>query len=134
MSPLEAIRSVLRSYAGFSGRARRSEYWWWSLVFTVVLVAWVALGLLVVAASGESDVVSSAVGGSYVAVYLALLVPTIAVLVRRLHDVGRSGWWYLIGFVPLGGIVLLVFTCLDSEPRPNAYGPSPKPPRAASYG
>ena len=54
------------------------------------------------------------------------LVPTLAVSVRRLHDTGRSGWWMLLSLVPFGGIVLLVFDCLDSEPGPNRFGPSPK--------
>ncbi len=60
---------------------------------------------------------------------LALIIPSLAVTVRRLHDTNRSGWWYLITFVPLGGIVLLVFMCLDSEPGSNKWGPNPKEPQ-----
>ena len=60
------------------------------------------------------------------------LIPSVAVTVRRLHDTGRSGWWYLISFAPLGGIVLLVFTCMDSQQGTNVYGPSPKPAHAAT--
>jgi uncharacterized membrane protein YhaH (DUF805 family) len=61
-------------------------------------------------------------------VALALLLPSLAVTARRLHDTGRSGWWILIGIIPLiGAIVLLVFECQDSQPQTNQYGPSPKP-------
>ncbi|MNZ89121.1 Inner membrane protein YhaI [compost metagenome] len=58
---------------------------------------------------------------------LAILLPSLALVVRRLHDTGRSGWWVLIGFIPLiGFIVLLVFMCTDSDPDTNQYGPNPK--------
>ena len=58
---------------------------------------------------------------------LAVLIPGFAVLFRRLHDTGRSGWWWLIGFIPLiGAIVLIIFCCLDSQPGENQYGPNPK--------
>lgn len=68
--------------------------------------------------------VSSVLTGLY---SLAVLLPTLAVSVRRLHDTGRSGWWLLIGLIPLiGGIILLVFSCMDSDPNENQYGPNPK--------
>jgi len=57
---------------------------------------------------------------------LATFIPSLAVTVRRLHDINRSGWWLLIGLIPLGGLVLLIFVCLDSNPGPNEYGPNPK--------
>lgn len=113
----EAISTVLGKYADFSGRARRSEYWYWALaVFVAYLVCLIIflifkpLGVLL-----------------YIVFVLAVIVPNLAVLWRRLHDTGRSGWWILISLVPfVGGIILLVFTCLDSQPGPNIYGPSPK--------
>jgi uncharacterized membrane protein YhaH (DUF805 family) len=111
-----AVRACLTQYAGFSGRARRSEYWWFALFsFLVYLVA---------------SLLDAAIGAQVFSVIaaLGLLLPTLAVGCRRLHDTGRSGWWWLIGLVPFaGGIVLLVFACLDSEPGPNRFGPSPKP-------
>ncbi len=64
---------------------------------------------------------------------LAMLIPSIAVAIRRLHDTGRSGWWLLLGLVPLGGFVLLYFFVLDSDPNPNQYGPSPKAMAAATF-
>jgi uncharacterized membrane protein YhaH (DUF805 family) len=111
-----AVRACLTQYAGFAGRARRSEYWWFALFAFVVYVVAALLDAVVGAQ------VFSVVAG------LGLLLPSIAVGVRRLHDTGRSGWWWLIGLVPfVGGIVLLVFACLDGEPGPNRFGPSPKP-------
>ena len=111
----DAVRSVLTQYTGFSGRARRSEFWWYSLfAFVVYLVA----GLI--DAALNTTVLGIVVG-------LGLVLPSLAVTVRRLHDTGRTGWWILIGLIPLvGAIVLLVFECTDSEPDPNSYGPSPK--------
>ncbi len=120
----QAVSSVLlNKYATFSGRARRSEYWWWYLFVTIVfLVASVidrAIGFT------YSDLT---LGGGWLATIAAIvfLVPNLAVGVRRLHDTGRSGWWLLIGLVPLiGWIVLLYFFVLDSE-NDNQYGPYPK--------
>lgn len=113
---MEWYVKVLRNYAGFTGRARRSEYWWFALINALVAVALTVLEGIV----GGTQVVS----GLYT---LAVLVPGLAVSIRRLHDTGRSGWWLLIGLVPLvGGIVLLVFLLLDSEPGVNRWGPSPK--------
>ena len=117
----DAVRSVLNKYADFSGRARRSEYWWFAL-FNVVLSL---VGAIIDLAIGL-PLVQLVIG-------LGLLIPSLAVGVRRLHDTGRSGWWLLIGLVPLVGfIVLIVFLCTDSERGPNRWGPSPKY-QAAGY-
>jgi uncharacterized membrane protein YhaH (DUF805 family) len=112
----------LKKYADFSGRARRREYWFFvlfNIIISVVLtVCDVALGTYSAAAS------IGILTGIYT---LAVLIPGIAVSVRRLHDTGRSGWWLLIVLVPLiGAIVLLIFMLIDSQPGQNAYGPSPK--------
>jgi len=111
----DAVRSVLNQYVTFTGRARRSEYWWFGLF---------NLGLSLVAAAFDAFI---GVPLSQWIVGLGLLLPGLAVAVRRLHDIGRSGWWLLIGAVPLvGAIVLIVFLCTDSERGPNRWGPSPK--------
>jgi uncharacterized membrane protein YhaH (DUF805 family) len=116
--PVEWYLDVLRNYAEFSGRARRKEYWMFVLINAVVVIV---LGLIDRVLFGENTPVLS---GLY---SLGVLIPTLAVTFRRLHDTGRSAWWLLIGLIPLiGGIVLLVFYLLDSDPEPNAYGPSPK--------
>jgi uncharacterized membrane protein YhaH (DUF805 family) len=124
VSPIDAIKSVLSQYVGFSGRARRSEYWWFFL-FTLILsfVAAIldnALGTNVGSNPGSTGVIGVVLG-------LALLLPALAVAVRRLHDTGRSGAWLLIGLVPVvGSIVLLVFFLLDGNRGSNRYGADPK--------
>lgn len=111
----EAVKSGLSQYAGFSGRARRSEYWWFQLFFLLVLA---------VAAGVDAAVGTEAV--LFAVAFLALMLPTLAVSVRRLHDTGRSGWFYLLNWVPIvGPILLLVWFVTDSHPD-NQYGPSPK--------
>jgi len=110
-----AVRSVLTQYVTFSGRARRSEYWWFYLAYVI--------------ASFAAGIIDAVIRTSVFAIIvgLGLLLPTLAVGVRRLHDIGKSGWWLLIGLIPLvGGIVLLVFACRDSQPGTNQWGPSPK--------
>src|SRR4051812_5171850 len=125
MSLSEAVNSVLSKYFEFSGRARRSEYWWW-----VVAVALVEVVLSIVASVALASDLKGIGYSLYVVIFffaLAVVIPTLAVTWRRLHDTGRSGAWWFINFVPaIGGIVLLVFTVLDSQPGPNQYGAYPK--------
>ena len=97
-----------RAYADFSGRASRSEYWWFYL-FTVIATA--AAGAL----GGQVGNLAS----------IALFLPGLALLVRRLHDVGRSGWWFLIVFTIIGIVVLLYWLVKDSDAGKNAYGEGP---------
>jgi uncharacterized membrane protein YhaH (DUF805 family) len=131
LSFTEAVQICFRKYADFAGRARRPEYWWWVLfVFLVDLVV-NALGgfqpILVLLGRGESGE-STAWSVLAAIVSLLLLLPGLAVFVRRLHDTGRSGWWWLIVLVPLvGAIVLIVFLAQEGDPGPNQYGPSPTP-------
>lgn len=117
MSFQEAIKAVLGNYATFEGRARRSEYWYWTLAVVLAEVV-----ILILSALNKS------VGQVlYVVLILAVLVPSLAVTVRRLHDTGRSGWWILVGLIPfIGAIILIVFAVQDSQPGANEYGPSPK--------
>ncbi|WP_036800305.1 DUF805 domain-containing protein [Photobacterium marinum] len=113
---------VLKNYAVFKGRARRKEYWYF---FLINLIISIVLGY-VDSALGTPGAAEGA--GAIGAVYsLIVLVPAIAVGVRRLHDTGRTGWWMLIGLIPLiGFLVLLYFFVLDSNPGSNEYGPNPK--------
>ena len=118
MTPVDSVRTVLSKYATFSGRARRSEFWWFNLATTVTFLV---IELAVAATNSRA----LAIFGILVA--LAVVVPSWGVLVRRLHDTGRSGWWYFISAVPLVGlIVILVFAVQDSQAGPNRYGPPPK--------
>ena len=107
---------VLKKYAVFTGRARRTEYWMFALInFIIALAIGIVEGIL-----GGPGVIGLLYG-------LAVLIPAIAVSVRRLHDTGRSGLWLLISFVPLVGfIVLLVFMVQDSDAGQNQYGMNPK--------
>jgi uncharacterized membrane protein YhaH (DUF805 family) len=113
---------VLKQYATFEGRARRKEYWFYALFYLLFL-----LGLAMVdglTGTYDADVGLGLLSGLYI---LATIIPSVAVMVRRLHDTNRTGWWVLIGLVPLlGDIVLLVFACLDSQPGGNRFGPNPK--------
>lgn len=123
MSFPAAVASALRQYVGFHGRARRSEYWWFFL-FTSLLTL---VASFVDSALGIADELGNGPVGAVAG--LAILLPSLAVGVRRLHDTGRSGWWLLIGLIPLlGQIVLLVFFVQDSQPGSNQHGPNPKDP------
>jgi uncharacterized membrane protein YhaH (DUF805 family) len=109
---------VLRNYAQFDGRSRRSEYWYFVLFN---LIASIVLGF-------ADSVLSKIFGfGALGTVYgLAVLVPGIAVSIRRLHDTDRSGWWLLLALVPLVGVVLIRFLAQDSDAGTNRYGQNPK--------
>jgi uncharacterized membrane protein YhaH (DUF805 family) len=108
--------AVLKNYAGFSGRARRTEYW----MFVVVNVV-ISAGLNVLERI-------FGIGGALGLLYgLAVLIPGLAVGIRRLHDTSRSGWWLLLAFIPIiGWIVLIVFAAQEGVHGANAYGPDPK--------
>ncbi len=119
MSMIDAVRSALSKYATFSGRARRSEYWWFVLFNIIVSVVAVVIDSALGTEPGRTGLVGIIAG-------LALLLPGLAVTARRLHDTGRTGWWMLIALVPfVGAIVMIVFTVQDSK-GPNAWGDSPK--------
>lgn len=117
MNFMDAVKSVYSNYVNFQGRARRSEYWWWYLFYIVVYIVVLVVDQTIF---GQPAILT----GLFV---LANIIPAIAVGVRRLHDTGRSGWWLLIGLIPLvGAIVLIVFFVMDSEAGVNKYGPNPK--------
>jgi uncharacterized membrane protein YhaH (DUF805 family) len=113
---------ALKKYAVFGGRSRRKEYWYFVLFNIIVGIVLAAIDALLGTFSSSSNI--GLLSGIY---SLAVLIPTLALTVRRLHDIDRTGWWILIGLVPLiGGIVLLVFALLDSTPGSNQYGSNPK--------
>ena len=116
------IDCLTKKYACFSGRARRQEYW---LFVLFNIIAGIIVGVISGVLVSVTNVTAFAFLGT---IYnLAVLIPSFAVFCRRMHDTGRSGWWWLIGLIPfVGGIVLLVFCCLDSQPGENQYGPNPK--------
>ena len=122
-----ALRSFWTRYRDFRGRSRRSEYW---LIQLFLVVTNIAVAIIDLALMGwDVDRFIANGGGGIVGLVwiLVTIVPALAVLVRRLHDTGKSGWWALVGLLPLvGAVVLLVFTVTDSSPGENKFGLSPK--------
>jgi uncharacterized membrane protein YhaH (DUF805 family) len=109
----EAIQSGFRHYVTFSGRAPRSEFWYWQLFAVIVSIV--------------ANVIDTAIGLPLVSVIvsLGLLLPGIAVGVRRLHDIDRTGWWLLLVFTIIGTILLIVWACFEGTAGSNSYGPDP---------
>ncbi len=113
---------ALKKYAEFQGRAQRKEYWMFTLFNFLAMVLLGAVGALLGGGGegGLGDVLQGLYG-------LGVLVPGIAVTVRRLHDIGKSGWWGLVALIPLiGSLILIYFAVKDSQPETNEYGPNPK--------
>ena len=106
---MEAVKLFFIRYADFKGRSRRSEYWWANL----------AIGIL-------GSVISAIIPNLSWIWSLAILIPSVAISIRRLHDIGKSGWWFLINFIPLvGQIIFIIWACKDST-EANQWGPNPK--------
>jgi uncharacterized membrane protein YhaH (DUF805 family) len=116
MSFADATKSVFTQYVGFNGRARRSEYWYFVLLNVIVSLVLSILGQF----AGFFSVLSTIWS-------LAVLLPSLAVCVRRLHDIGKSWAWILLALIPVvGSIILIVFFCKDSQPGANQFGANPK--------
>ena len=130
MQFLEAIETcVVKKYCDFDGRASRSEFWWYTLGYVIVSYSWsFIMGLITgasVMAGMDGNFQFSAIQLlSYIPTF-ALLLPTLGVGARRLHDIGKSGWWQLLYLICCGGLVLLYFFVQDSE-GDNQYGPRPQ--------
>lgn len=133
LSFTEAIRTCFQKYAEFRGRASRPEFWWFVLLYYIVILA-PAVPLIALASESPRDQLGfdESVGGvalffvflTGVAV-LAFIIPYLAAGVRRLHDTGKSGWWWLLSLVPFGWIVLLVFLVSEGDKGSNQYGVPP---------
>jgi uncharacterized membrane protein YhaH (DUF805 family) len=106
----ESIKTCFSKYADFSGRATRSEFWWWALFATL--------------ASAATGVVSSVLSGVF---SLAVLLPYLAVGARRLHDTDKSGWLQLVGLIPVIGWIVLIFWFVQEGKEPNRFGTAPGP-------
>ena len=123
----DAIRVCMKEkYASFEGRATRAEYWYFYLFFILVLIGGAIVGgiLGAVLSGGDGEVAAGRAVIVYGIIALGFVCPAISVLVRRLHDTGRSGWWYWIALIPyIGGIVIFIFTLLSSQDHDNEYGP-----------
>ena len=116
------LEALTKKYATFEGRARRKEYWYYVLFYFLAIFVLAIVDQVTGTLDEEAGI--GLLSGLFV---LATLIPTIAVTVRRLHDTGRRGWWVLLNLIPIvGGLVLIVFTVLDSQPGANRFGPNPK--------
>ena len=116
----EAIRSGFRNYVTFAGRAARSEYWYWTLFVVLVSTAGAIADHAIFVDPGSTGLFGALTS-------LALFLPGLAVSVRRLHDIDRTGWWLLIALTGIGLIVLLVFDCMRGTIGPNRFGQDPLP-------
>ncbi|GHD29244.1 DUF805 domain-containing protein [Halioglobus pacificus] len=120
----EAVKSVLSQYVNFGGRAVRSEYWYWVLALVLIGVVLAIIDGAIVAPALGFEAFAPDAGQPLSSLFsLAIFLPTLAVAVRRLHDIGKRGWWVLIGLIPLlGGLVLIWFYVQPSETEANAWG------------
>lgn len=119
MNFMDAVKACLNNYANFSGRARRSELWWFVLFNFCAQIATSIVDSIIMSIIGFTALLSFLV-------MLALIVPGIAVAVRRMHDIGKSGWWLLLGLIPIvGPIILIIWYVKPGQPGPNQYGPDP---------
>jgi len=122
---------IKNKYTMMDGRARRKEFWMFTLWQTLIIWFPMIIGIAFVAASEDYGVGSAVIGGIFIFVgvifALALLCPSIHLQVRRLHDSGKSGWFWFINLIPyVGGLIFFVLMCLDSQRGDNQYGPNPK--------
>ena len=113
-----AIKNGFRNYANAAGRATRSEFWYWTLFSFLVAAAGAVIDLAIVGAEKETGLFGPLLS-------LALLIPDVAVSIRRLHDLDRKWAWLLINFTGIGAIVLLVWFCMQGTRGPNRFGPDP---------
>ncbi|OBU48894.1 DUF805 domain-containing protein [Stenotrophomonas maltophilia] len=129
---MQDMTLALKRYAQFEGRANRREYWMFQLfLFLVATAVSLLAGVLAILMRSSPDALSAILIGMMALLglmWLATIVPLIAVTVRRLHDCNQSGWLYLLALVPMGGLVILVFALLPGTPQENPYGPVPAGP------
>ena len=113
----DAVSICFRKYVDFSGRAPRSEYWYWTLFHVLSLMAAVFV---------DFYIISNPTGYFLIVAFVITFLPSFAVLVRRLHDIDKAGWWVLLSVVPyVGAIALLIFCIIGGTPGPNRFGPDP---------
>ncbi len=116
---------ITKHYADFSGRASRKQYWMFLFGHTFFIFGAMFFGITIHGSANHFTIV--VLMGLFLLIWLSLFfVPLISIQVRRLHDIGLSGWWYFLGFIPyIGTFILLIMSCLQSEQKTNKYGPNP---------
>ena len=113
---VSATKTVLNNYAKFEGRSGRPEYWWFILAYFVASLVLAFVGGII----GVGELLANILG-------LALLIPSLAVAVRRFHDIGKSGWWILIGLIPVLGWIAFIYFAAQPSAGPNEHGEGPQP-------
>lgn len=138
MDFVSAIKSGFKNTFKYQGRASRSEFWWFYLFTILTLIALFVLGGVIASLTNSnggqstSNVMSGVFGLLFLLYFIGIFLPTLSLIVRRLHDSDKSGWFLLLAFVPFGGIVLLVFYCLPGTQGPNQFGDDPLRPAASA--
>lgn len=118
---------VFKNYGNFSGRARRSEYWYFILAQFLIFIGFIMLGSLIGLIFDTPENGFFIAYGFFIFYLLLMIIPYLALIVRRLHDTGKSGWYYLVSFIPfVGGIWMLVLLCTEGDYGENDYGSDPK--------
>ncbi len=118
---------IFNNYTNFSGRARRSEYWYFALCNVIISsILYVLMIATIVSSGGEGSALPSIISGILFIYSLATFLPSVAVTVRRLHDIGKSGWTYFIALIPFGAFVVLYWLTLEGETHDNKWGADPK--------
>lgn len=113
---ISAVKTVLNGYAKFEGRSGRPEYWWFVLAYFITAIVVSFVGGVIGAQQLLTNILT-----------LALIIPTVAVAVRRFHDIGKSGWWTLIGLIPLVGWIALIYFTAQPSVGPNEHGERAQP-------
>lgn len=119
MDFMSAVKTVLKNYANFNDRSSKGEFWWWFLAYIIIYVVAAVVGGVI----GAANVLAGLVA-------IGLLIPNIAVSVRRFHDIGKSGWWALIFIIPLVGLIAMIYFFIKDSDGPNQYGEGPLKPVA----
>jgi len=133
MSIGESVRSVYSNYAQFNGRASRSEYWWFQLFIVLAAIVLYIVGILL-AVVLHTTAIAIVVSIAILVFYIASIIPSLAVLCRRLHDSDRSGWWFWIVLIPyIGSLILLILLLLPSTAGYNRFGPRAGDPPADAF-
>ena len=132
---MEWMLMPLRRYADFQGRSRRKEYWMFVLFLLLCEIPLFILGGILGGFSGHGSSAGMGLFGLILLIFgLAVFVPALAVQIRRFHDQDKSGWFVLLGLIPfIGGLVVLVFMCLEGTSGANKFGPDPKSDAAAVF-
>jgi len=118
MDFMQSVQTVLGNYANFDGRSGRAEFWWWMLAYFI--------GALIIGAIGTAMGGGGILRGLY---FLALIVPNVAVGIRRFHDIGKEAWWVILMFIPIVNLIIALIFLTKPSDGPNQYGEAPQGPK-----